>query len=87
MSETTQEPVLDGGTMAPDKPELVHMRAAVVEDGVVMNLIVVEATPEGRTDFDLPGARILTIRDDSEVGLNWTYAGGRFSPPEIETEE
>lgn len=45
------------------------MRQAIIESGVVVNVIV----------GPLEGA--VTIPDDSPVGAGWTYSGGTFSAP------
>lgn len=56
-------------------------RAAVIENGVVVNVIVVETDDEGNFDFVLDGLDIMLLPVDSEVGPNWTYNGTDYSPP------
>lgn len=51
------------------------MRAAIIENNVVVNVIVV--------DDDTPLEDYNAIPCHLDVGVGWTYLMGTFSPPDV----
>lgn len=51
------------------------MRAAVVEDGVVKNIIVVDDL-----SFEIGIGELVSI-EGQEAGIGWSYIDGEFFPP------
>ncbi len=52
---------------------------AVIEDGVVTNVIL------ANSEFEIEGAMLVTLADDSVVSVGWTYQGDEFIAPIVET--
>lgn len=63
-----------------------NRRAALVLDGDVVNMIVVEQDEDGVVEFVLGGHEIVVVEDDSEVSIGWTYSAWdeSFTPPPSE---
>lgn len=61
-----------------DEPR--ELRAVVVDDDVVTNVIIVYEVPEDMGD------RVIVIPDDSLVGIGWSYDGTEFKEPLPEPE-
>jgi len=59
--------------------------AAVVENGVVTNVIVVDVNDHGKTDFELPNAEIVVLPEDSQVTFGYTYSNGHWTAPAVES--
>lgn len=57
-------------------------RAALVQDGVVTNVVLVALDDSGSTDFAPEGVKVVVLPDNSSVGADWTYANGKFTSPE-----
>lgn len=56
-------------------------RWAVVDDGIVVNLIVWD----GESPWSPPSdARVIEIPDDSPVDIGWSYDGSNFAPERAE---
>lgn len=55
------------------------MRAALIEDGVVVN--VVEALPE-----EIDGVVIVDLAGYPDVHIGWAFAGGEFTAPPAQPE-
>lgn len=60
---------------------VVTMRAAVLENGVVVNFAAINDDEEGRAFADSQGW--ILIPSDSPVGFGWTYDGKEFTPPPV----
>lgn len=56
------------------------MRAALVSNGIVENVIVYD--PENHYS-PADGVTLIVLEEDAVVGIGWTYSGNAFaSPPE-----
>jgi hypothetical protein len=51
------------------------MRYAVIQNGVVVNIILADPS------FALPGYTLVQLADDSPVGIGWLYDGANFTQP------
>lgn len=82
MSDDSTE-ITEGDVEETPVVESKHARAVMVDSQTnkVINSIVVVVDDEGNTTFAVENTDIVVIPDDSEVGLNWTYSNGQFSPP------
>jgi hypothetical protein len=56
--------------------------AAVVENGLVVNMIIVEVDDEGTTDFEIPDLQIVVLPEDTDVAIGHGYIDGEFTAPE-----
>lgn len=62
--------------------------AAVVENGLVINMIIVPLEEDGTTEFSVEGWDIALLPEDTKVSMGWSYANGEFTaPPEPEESE
>jgi hypothetical protein len=57
-------------------------RAAVVEGGVVTNVILVEVDGSNQTGFEIPGSDLHILDESSMVSPGWTYDGEFHAPVE-----
>lgn len=64
-------------------------RAALVEDGVVTNVILIMVDPEGNPSYvsEEPGIEQIEIALDSPVSIGWTRRNGQFIEPEPEPDD
>nr|WP_314583426.1 hypothetical protein [uncultured Pseudomonas sp.] len=60
---------------------VVIMRAAVLENGVVVNFAAIEDDEEGRAFAESQGW--ILVPSDSSIGYGWIYDGKEFSPPPV----
>lgn len=54
------------------------MRAALVSNGVVENVIVYD--PENHY-VPADGLTLIVLEEDAVAGIGWTYSGNAFAPP------
>ena len=58
-------------------------RAAVVQDGIVTNVIMVEFNDSQAVEFGLENSELVLLPEDSLVSKEWSYSNGEFiAPPE-----